>query len=368
MLEIDTRLSCLSEQDKLIFLEALEDHKAGRGFSHAYTMSIFTKRGEIKESGDYVYRDLTSEKLTYLNRAICKAGPLILDCEGKIIPESNVMLGYHHLLIDHIDNFMRLVSNAQLRESVAAFNGPGLAVQSWFVTYGHFHDEVYALADFLRDAEHDFTPIIDYPPSDNMHLNYQTSTNYERLQDIALGTRACNLFEAGPVPVSLDGCYLISHMIDAPTFHRFPERIRNLLVRETAGYQPNNPEVLFISRESAKHLPRNIANQDDLEKSCLDQGIPVVYPEKLSFDRLVRRLNAASAVIITWGGALTNLVYLAKGAVVLILKSKSYKHENLEIFSMIIKQRNLEVQVIDTNDDNTIDLQGFEERAKMLSN
>jgi capsular polysaccharide biosynthesis protein len=155
-------------------------------------------------------------------------------------------------------------------------------------------------------------------------------------------------------------------MIEAPTFHRFPERIRNLLVRRTAGYQPHNPEVMFISRQMAKHLPRNIANQEEIEKACLDAGIPVCYPEKLSFDRLVRRLNAARAVIITWGGALTNLVYLAKGARVLILKSESYRHESLELFNKIIRQRRLDVDVLDTNKENMISMDEFSERLATM--
>ena len=56
----------------------------------------------------------------------------------------------------------------------------------------------------------------------------------------------------------------------------------------TDGLQPHNAEVMFISRQIAKHLPRNIANQDELEKGCNDAGIPVYYPELLSFERLVR--------------------------------------------------------------------------------
>jgi hypothetical protein len=183
-------------------------------------MTIFSQRGEIKQAGNYVYRDLTGKKLFYLRRMISKAGPLILDCEGKIIPESNVMLGYHQLLIDHLLNFSSLVCTAALNQSVVDFRGPGLAIQSWFVTYGHFHDEVYALADFKLETEQDLKAILDYHPSDNMHLNYQTSTNYERLQATACGPRACNVFEAGAAPVKLEGCCVISHMIEAPTFHR----------------------------------------------------------------------------------------------------------------------------------------------------
>jgi hypothetical protein len=366
MFEQETKLSCLSEQDKAIFLQAIEEHKAGRGFSHAYTMTIFSQRGEIKQAGDYVYRDLTGEKLFYLSRMISKAGPLILDCEGKIIPESNVMLGYHHLLIDHLRNFSRLAGAAPLNQSTVAFGGPGIAIQSWFVTYGHFHDEVYALADFKLETEQDLKVILDYPPSDNMHLNYQTSTNYERLQATAFSHRACNVFEAGAVPVKLEGCCVVSHMIEAPTFHSFPERIRNLLVRRTAGYQPQNPEVMFISRQIAKHLPRNIANQEEIEKACLDAAIPVYYPEKLSFDRLVRRLNAARAVIITWGGALTNLVYLAKGARVLILKSESYRHENLDLFNKIIHQRMLQTDILETNKENIIVVDELRDRLAKL--
>jgi capsular polysaccharide biosynthesis protein len=298
---------------------------------------------------------------------ISKAGPLILDREGKIVPESNIMLGYQHLLIDHIHNFLLLTNTTPLDRATEAFKGHSLAIQSWFVTYGHFHDEVYALADFKRKHDKDSAIVLDYPPSDNMHLNYQTSTNYERLQSLALGHAACNIFEAGPVPVRLNGCSLISHMLDAPTFHLFPEEIRNTLISQTASYQPNNPDVIFISRQMANHLPRNITNQNEIEDNCRAMGIPVHYPEQLSFDRFVRRLNASRAIIITWGGALTNLVYLAKGARVLILKSKSYRHEDLRIFNKIIQQRLLKVEVIVADEENIISIGEFTDKAGLLA-
>lgn len=356
MLEDDKMLSCLSEQDRLIFQEATEEHKAGRGFSHAYTMSIFSQRGEIRQAGGYVYRDLTNENLLYLNRMISRAGPLILDCEGKIIPESNVILGYHHLLVKHISFFTRLASGSSLNQATLAFHGLGLAIQSWFITYGHFHDEVYALADFQQEAEQDFTAILDYPPSDNMYLDYQTSTNYERLQATAFGPRACNIFEAGSIPVKIEGCCVIRHMIDSPTFHQFPASVRNHLVRQTAGYQPSAQDTVFISRKIARHLPRNIANQEEVEQTCRDAGIPVYYPEDLSFDRLVRRLKSTKRAIFTWGGALTNLIYLTKGARVVILKSESYKHEGLELFNKIISQRRLKIDILETTSENKISL------------
>lgn len=366
MLESSDKLSCLSKQDRAIFLEAIEEHKAGNGFRHAYTMSIFSQRGEIRRNGDYTYRDLEGEELFYINRMISRAGPLVLDSEGRIVPESNVMLGYHHLLIEHIHGFLQLLRSVPLEQATTAFNGPSIAIQSWFITYGHFHDEVYALADFLHTREGKATAILDYPPSDSMHLNYQTSTNYERLQMLALGRSACNVFEAGSVPVKLAGLSLISHMIDAPTFHLFPEKIRETLVCRASGYQPHSPEAIFVSRQIAKHLPRNIANQDKLEDVCRFSGIPVCYPEQLSFDRLVRRLNAARVIIITWGGALTNLVYLAKGASVLILKSKSYSHETLELFNKIIQQRSLKINVIESNNENIIEVDQFSERLAAI--
>jgi hypothetical protein len=369
MLKPSDQLSCLSKQDKAIFLEAVEDHKAGRGFRHAYTMSIFSSRGELKLNGDYTYRDLAGEKLFYINRAISRAGPLILDCEGRIVPESNIMLGYHHLLLQHIHGFLLLSGSIPLDQATIAFNEPSLAIQSWFITYGHFHDEVYALADFQQTREEEATVILDYPPSDSMHLDYKTSPNYERLQTLALGHSACNAFEAGSVPIRLAGLSLISHMIDVPTFHLFPEKIRDTLVDRTSGYQPHSSNVIFVSRQIAQHLPRNIANQDKLEDACRSSGILVCYPEQLSFDRLVRRLNAAQVVIITWGGALTNLVYLAKGASVLILKSKSYSHESLELFNKIIQQRGLKINVIESNNENTIEVDQFSERlAAILRN
>lgn len=368
MLDRAQKIECLSQTDRSILCEAIEEHVAGRGFGHAYTMDIFSGRGSIKKAGNYQYRDLSGEKLIYYNRAMSKAGSLIVDEDMRLIPESNVMLGYPHLLIDHLPNFMKLVSSAQPLGPVAPIDGPALAIQTWFVTYGHFHDEIFALADFLRETGFNHAPIVDYPPSDNMLLNYRTSVNYERLQSLGLSNKSYNLFEAGARPVSLCGALVIKHLIDSPAFHLFPERIRDSIASLVQAYQPYIPSFSFISRETASHLPRNLANQDEVEALCDASSIPVVYPERLSFDRLVRQLEASTAIIITWGGALTNLVYLRKGAKVLILKSASYRHENLSLFEKIIGQRELNVEVLDTNDDDEIDLSVLDGKLKALVN
>ncbi|MFN5118411.1 MAG: glycosyltransferase 61 family protein [Cyanobacteriota bacterium] len=356
----------MSVADRAILCEAIEDHVAGRGFDHAFTMDVFTRKGDIKKAGDYLYRDLSSDKLYFFNRVISKAGSLILDEELRIIPESNIMLGYPHLLIDHLPNFLKLVQSVDSAGLVNPIEGPALAIQTWFVTYGHFHDEIFALADFLKQTGWNHCPIVDYPPSDNMSLNYRTSVNYERLQSLVLSGRAYNLFEAGSCPVGLHGALVINHLIDSPAFHLFPERIRDHIASQVSAYQPNIPSFSFISRETASHLPRNISNQDQVEALCEASSFPVVYPERLSYDRLVRRLQVSSGIVITWGGALTNLVYLSKRAKVLILKSASYRHETLDLFRKIISQRELEVEVLDTDDEDCIDLKVLEDKLTSL--
>lgn len=357
MLDLAKNLNFINDSDKSILCEAIEEHQAGKGFSHAYSMSIFSKAGSTIIAGAYKYRDLRDTGLLYLNRCMSRGGPLLLDEQGLIVPNSNVMLGYPHLLISHLQNFLEAAQCALQIQPIKAFEGNALAIQTWFITYGHYHDEVYALADFLRETEFNLRPVVDYPPSDNMLLNYKTSINYERIQSLILGPKGCNLFEAGMNPVSLDGGIVIDHLIDSPTFHLFSTDIRASVVSKSQVFQPSIPPYCFLSREQATHLPRNIANQKEVEDACKRLEIPVVYPEYLSFDRLVRQLNATKGIIITWGGSLTNLVYLKHGAKVVVLKSSSYRHENISLFDKIIMQRGLKIVVIDTSEDgNEVDV------------
>lgn len=369
MAEFDKYLDCLSQNDKQIFLEAIEDTRAGKGFAHAYSMSIFSKRGEIKTLGLYQYRDLSGETIYYQNRSFKEKHPLFFDVEGKIFPESNINLAMGRLLVKQISKLLPATNSFNSESYVRAFDGMGLGIQSWFITYGHFHDEVFALSDFRNKIQSDLNIILDYPPSDYQygHTKYRTSANYERLQDLAFKKNSYNLHEAGLNLVKMDGCLLISHTIEAPTFHLFPKKIRNQLVKRTKSFQLNSPTSLFLSREVATHLPRNISNQVDIENHCRSSKVLVCYPERISFDRLVRYLSQCKSVVITWGGAMTNLVYLPDHANVLVLKSKSYQHENLELFMKIINDKKLNIFVIESDSENNIPLDQFNQNLLKIS-
>jgi hypothetical protein len=54
------------------------------------------------------------------------------------------------------------------------------------------------------------------------------------------------------------------------------------------------------------------------------------------------------------------------GTKVVILKSESYRHESLDLFKKIIENRRLDVKVVDSTDDNNIDLDFLDSNLEWL--
>jgi hypothetical protein len=93
-------------------------------------------------------------------------------------------------------------------------------------------------------------------------------------------------------------------------------------------------------------MPRNLSNQLELEEYFKNKNFEIVNPETENFYNFIDTINNASTIIITWGGALTNLIYLKENTNVYILKSKSYLDENIYIFQKIIDTYKLNVSII----------------------
>lgn len=350
-------ISWLGAADHKILLEAIEDFRSGKGFRHVYGMSMFTQEGDFKEKGRYFVYELRDAPVTYLNRVITRKGPLLLDHKCRILPFSNHHFGTPGLFLQVVEHYLRVSTSLKGVPRVKpSLPWTPLAIQQWFITFGHFHDEVFSLADYATLNGLKFSPILDYPPTDDVLMRYRTTFNYERLQELALGSSAWNFYEAGRRSVVLNGCITIEHLGGCSTFHSFAPEVSRSIISKIGTSPFVAPSVYFVSREIATHLPRNIQNQVEIEDLCEVNRIKVLRPERIYFDRLVIRLNSAKAVIITWGGALTNLAYVREGAKVLILKSMSYQKEGLSLFDKIIQGRRLSVKVLAANPANLIDV------------
>jgi len=103
---------------------------------------------------------------------------------------------------------------------------------------------------------------------------------------------------------------------------------------------------LFITRSRAIHMNRNLDNELEIEQYLLANKYAILNSESVLFGNFINNLHKATHIVMTWGGALTNMCYCSPNTQIIILKSKSYEHENLSLFDKIIKTYKLNVRVV----------------------
>ena len=68
------------------------------------------------------------------------------------------------------------------------------------------------------------------------------------------------------------------------TFHSFPINVKNMLINKLclntqAQINENNFSKIFITRSIAKHMPRNLSNQIEIEDFFKTKLFNVINPE-----------------------------------------------------------------------------------------
>jgi hypothetical protein len=339
-------LNCNTE-DKNILKEIV----LSRNIKLYETLSFFSKRYTTKKLKDYTYIQTNPEDYVYY---CCNQPSVFLDNDKKIIFNSKWWFNNSNqplIFIEHIGHVLIYYNKLNIDDCVDISNNL-IAIQSWFCTYGHFKDELFNLCDFYLERKEraindvDYTILYDYP------LNF----NYNTIKHKLFNQNLINPETYLPVRPLLrfKNLILIEHNISSPTFHRFPENIRYKMLNSCTSLENEITYTnCFITRSTAGHLPRNLSNQKEIEDftKSLD-NFSVINPENISLDELMTILQHQKLVIITWGSALINLMYLKPNTNVIILQSKSYAHESIALFKHIVK--NLNIHIIKHNN-NIID-------------
>jgi capsular polysaccharide biosynthesis protein len=212
-------------------------------------------------------------------------------------------------------------------------------------------DESFNLCDFYNKYTNNINDV-----SYNILQDYPNQlSNYNEIKNKLFKNNHINpqIYLSKSPLLKFKNLILINHTIYCPTFHKFPENIRQLIIKsiKQEEYITTN---CFITRNIATHLNRNLSNQKDIEIFIHQlNNFSIINPENISFDTFINILQKQKLVIITWGSALTNLIYLKPNTNVIILKSQSYEHENNELFKNIFN--NLNIQII-KHTNNEIDI------------
>ena len=343
-------LKC-NEEDKNILKEIV----LSRNIKLYEKLSFFSKKYTTKTLENYIYIETNPEEYIYY---CCKQPSVFLDNDKKIIFNSKWWFNNGNQptsFINHVGHVLNYYDTLNINNCIDISNNL-ITIQSWFSTYGHFKDEIFNLCDFyLKNKEGKTNKNIDH----TILYNYPTNNvNYNEIKNKLFEKNVINpqIYLPDVPLLRFKNLILIEHNIISPTFHYFPENIRHKMVKSIT--LPINNGIIytncFITRSIAHHLPRNLSNQLEIEKfiNLLD-NFDVINPENISLDELIYILQNQKLVIITWGSALINLMYLKPNTNFIILQSKSYEHESIELFKHIIKKLNIDIikhtnNIIDT--------------------
>lgn len=337
--------SLLNNEDKIILNNLLE---RGLFYSNSiFNLSIFSKLGKNTTTIDLF------NYLSYKNN-FCyyyKKMNIWLDNELKLLPYSNWWCNTDlKRFIENINNYLIIIKNINIDNAIYK-EGEYISITKWFVTYGHFLDEVFTIKYF--QTKNDFKnkiPLISFNIDNN---NIYGNKNYKDYCDLLFN----KYYDVDENLIKVNNLIIIKHLYNDTYFHSFPLEVSNYICNKLI-YQQINPmdKYIFITRGiDPPHLKRNLSNKNEIEKFLLDKNIDIFNPEEHSIITLIKKIKSYNYIIITWGSALTNLCFCNENSNVIILKSLSYEHETINLFNKIIDSRKLKIQVLDSIN-NIVDL------------
>jgi len=338
----------LSHEDKQIFKHALSISDV----DYLQNMSIFSKEGIYEKHGNYyVFKTNPSINIYYLGY---NNNSIFIDENKKILFYSRYYFDLFNEFINYIDHILNLIHNININENILDIGSNFVSIEKWFVTYGHFKDEIFVITDYIDNNNKNHKALLDYHTTDLP--NYKANINYKIIDNILLGDNSINSYEHINKILRLKDLILIRHRITDTTFHSFPINVRNKIINSINNNNNMiNHDKIFITRGYASHLTRNLSNQMEVENYLHNHNFTLVNPELLNYGEFINTIKNTDKIVITWGGALVNLIYLKPYTKVYILKSQSYEHESLDLFEKIIKTYDLHVEVI-THENNIITL------------
>lgn len=355
----------LSKLDKLKHLPTADVELLRNALSVSYghaerilpSLSIFRQGLPLSKIDiyDYVHIDVP---VYYIGIFDGRDGAVFFDGDRKLIHGSRYYLTHLHSFLDHIDTCLSNIRSVDVAK--ARYLGDGfVCVEKWFYSYGHFKDELYTAANFLQvKAENWRKVILDYPTDDRLDTSTFThNKNYKEIENLALGHRGQNMYDLGPNAFLLTNVLLVLNGFSSEPFHSFPKAVAEKIKQgAVSGRTSLRKKNIFLTRSASY---RDIANKEIVEAHCRAIGYEIINPEYLSYSDLVHALGDADRVIMYYGSAMTNLVYLPEGCRVTILKAASYRDETLALWSKVISQYSLLVDVVDASSANVIEADGI---------
>ena len=169
----------LSSNDKSILLQSFTTNN----IELCKNMSIFSEKGHYKTLDNYNYFETNdNENVYYINMHYSTQLSLFVDNNKKILYYSRYFFDkscFSHF-IDNIDFILKLLNDISLINDSTDIGNNIISIQKWFITYGHYKDEIFNLCDFynkINTINTNYTILLDYH-TDNNVTTYPVNLNY----------------------------------------------------------------------------------------------------------------------------------------------------------------------------------------------
>ena len=332
--------SFLDENDKKLLIEMIEKNLYPKNVS---TLSIFSKKGIECKINDFTYSKYENNHVYYFKNI-----DIWIDDEFKLLPYSNWWYETDiNRFLQHVNVYLSILKfiNTNVNK-VSLLEGNYISVTKWFVTYGHFLDEIFCLKDFLINNDlKDTTPFISF----NINNNIYGNDNYKIFCDLLFE----KYHDANIDLIKVNNLILIKHLYNDKKFHSFSQIVAEQIINKVSNCNTKNVEIsdkyIFITRgKDPPHIQRNFKNKEEIEKYLFNKNVHVFNPENHDIYDMIKNIKKHCNIIITWGSTLTNLCFCNENTNVIILKSDSYKHESIKLFNKIIDSRKLKIKIIES--------------------
>jgi hypothetical protein len=223
-----------------------------------------------------------------------------------------------------------------------------ISIKNFNHLYGHLKDELFCLSHFM-DIYHDknYLPFLKYPLDDEYYKNI----NF--LCDTIIKN---NINVQNYDTIKINNFIMIDHHYALETFHSFPKCITYKIINNLNIKTEKNMFRLFLTRDKIMWRNHNIKNINDIVDISIQNNFIIINPENINIETLIYYVKNSSDIIIFFGSALVNLIYSNENTNIIILKSNSYKEQNINIFRNLIKNYKLKYVLMECDEENNIDI------------
>ena len=162
--------------------------------ANLHTLSIFKTCPPSQFLNDYKFSLYSGEPIFYCGFYNKGNLSIFFDINKKIIFNSRFYLTHLDSFFKNIDACLHHLDKVNFSSLIEIYS-PVVAIEKWFISYGHFKDEAYNLGEILSDTSipQNAIALLDYPTDERLnHASFSFSSNYQKIEKLIFESRSLN--------------------------------------------------------------------------------------------------------------------------------------------------------------------------------